>query len=324
MRRIFTLTMFAVLLINLSNAQGRATFEELDPGTGGFWNGSDGSGMFKSGPFTFHNSYNSEWGSWSGFSFTNHTDSVTAGWANQYSSIAGSGVSGSRIYATAYVFGTTRFSLAKPDTISGMYITNNTYAYLSMRNGDDFTKKFGGPEGKDPDYFRLIIDGIGSKGDTSGTVVFYLADFRDEDNSKDYIVRQWTWVDLSSLGEVAEVHFSLQSTDMGMWGMNTPAYFCADNVNGKEIVSGNIQVVKPVKDIVAYPNPFSDVLNIQLSDGSYLTEISDLQGRVVYRSYDKVNESLIIRNLGHLPRGLYLLRLKDEKSEYKTLKIQKH
>lgn len=319
----FTLSFFAVLMISFSNAQNRATFEELDPGTNGFWNGSDGSGKFKSGPYTFHNSYNSEWASWSGFSYTNHSDSVTAGWANQYSAIAGRGVSGSRNYATAYVFGTTRFSLAKSDTVTGLYITNSTYAYRSMRFGDDFTKKFGGPEGKDPDYFRLIMYGINNKRDTTGTVIFYLADFREEDNTKDYIIRDWTWVDLTGLGSVSEVHFSMESTDMGMWGMNTPAYFCVDNVNGKEIISGGIPVAGNLSDVLAYPNPFSDVLSVRLPEGSYLTEISDLQGKLVYKDYSRSGGVLEISNLGHLPRGFYILRLKDERSDYKILKIRK-
>ena len=59
---------------------------------------------------------------------------------------------------------------------------------------------------------------------------FYLADFRFADNALDYVVDSWTWVDLSSLGVVSSLSFSLASSDVGQFGMNTPAYFAMDNL----------------------------------------------------------------------------------------------
>jgi hypothetical protein len=38
----------------------------------------------------------------------------------------------------------------------GVYVTNTTYAYNSMRDGDMFAKKFGGPTGNDPDWYKLL------------------------------------------------------------------------------------------------------------------------------------------------------------------------
>jgi len=62
-------------------------------------------------------------------------------------------------------------------------------------------------------------------------VEFYLADFQFTDNAFDYILDGWTWVDLSSLGSaVKTLEFALSSSDTGMWGMNTPAYFALDNL----------------------------------------------------------------------------------------------
>ncbi|HDM77155.1 MAG TPA: DUF4465 domain-containing protein, partial [Deltaproteobacteria bacterium] len=124
------------------------------------------------------------------------------------------------------------YSLDVPREITGAYFTNTTYAYLSMRDGDAFAKKFGGDSGSDPDWFKLTITGIGESGSKTGEVDFYLADYRFDDNSKDYIVDKWTWVDLSSLGEVVALQFALSSSDSGEWGMNTPAYFAMDDLNG--------------------------------------------------------------------------------------------
>ena len=70
--------------------------------------------------------------------------------------------------------------------------------------------------------------GIDEQGESTGTVEFYLADYRD---GKADAVSEWTWVDLTSLGpNVSRLEFQLESTDVGDFGMNTPAYFAIDNL----------------------------------------------------------------------------------------------
>jgi hypothetical protein len=61
-------------------------------------------------------------------------------------------------------------------------------------------------------------------------VDFYLADYRFADSNDDYIVDSWRQVDLSSLGHATRVTFALSSSDVGMFGMNTPAYFAVDQI----------------------------------------------------------------------------------------------
>src|SRR5207249_4062813 len=110
-------------------------------------------------------------------------------------------------------------------------IANTTYAALSMLNGDSFAKKFGGASGNDPDYFLLTITGLDSQQHSTGSVDFYLADYRFANNAQDYIVSDWTTVDLSSLGlDTQTLSFGLTSSDVGDYGMNTPAYFALDNL----------------------------------------------------------------------------------------------
>jgi hypothetical protein len=99
-----------------------------------------------------------------------------------------------------------------------------------MRDGDTYAKKFGGSSGDDEDWFKLIIKGIDSEGGYSGTVEFYLADFRYANNDLDYISDDWTWVDLSSLGDVTGLEFSMASSDTYYGYMNTPSYFAMDNL----------------------------------------------------------------------------------------------
>jgi hypothetical protein len=100
-----------------------------------------------------------------------------------------------------------------------------------MRNGDSFAKKFGGENGDDPDWFKLTITGQDVAGAVTGEVDFYLADFRFANNTQDYIVHDWTFVDLTSLGDhVKCLEFGLFSSDSGQYGMNTPSYFAMDHL----------------------------------------------------------------------------------------------
>lgn len=69
--------------------------------------------------------------------------------------------------------------------------------------------------------------GIDVNGVYSGIVEFYLADYRFTD---DYIIDEWTWVDLSGLGDVVGLEFYLSSSDNNAGGMKTPGYFAMDTV----------------------------------------------------------------------------------------------
>ena len=105
------------------------------------------------------------------------------------------------------------------------YVTNNTYAVLSMTYGDGFAHAH---SYENKDWFKLVVEGIAKGGGTTGKVEFYLSDFRTPTSPG--IITEWTPVDLSPLGEVTAILFDLQSSDDNGYGMATPAYFCFDNL----------------------------------------------------------------------------------------------
>ncbi|QDT55780.1 hypothetical protein Pan44_38280 [Caulifigura coniformis] len=213
---------------------------------------------FTSGGAGFINRVDQTYGSWSGFSYSNVSDIVTPGFENQYAAYTlsdpGSGMGpGVDNYGIAFGYDDIVPNLFDPDafdptdiadlfrlpTLSlptgmaavGMYVTNTTYAALSMLGGDSFGKTFGGASGDDPDWFKLTAYGIGADGlAMAESVEFYLADYRFDDNSLDYIVDDWTWMDLSALADAKSLHFNLASSDAGDFGMNTPAYFAMDDL----------------------------------------------------------------------------------------------
>ncbi|WP_028319692.1 DUF4465 domain-containing protein [Desulfobulbus elongatus] len=242
-------TLVALFLVTTMASIGQAavaTFEDLELSANSYWSGDDSgselgtSSGFTSGDNYFANYQYVEWNLWEGFAYSNMTDTTTAGYTNQFSAITGGGVNGSANYAVAYTFtmmgqpaqtynGMTTGDYAQ--TVAGFYVTNTTYAYLSMLKGDSFAKAFGGANGMDEDWFKLTVYALDADYSRTGDAVdFYLADYRFADSSEDYIIDHWTWVDLTGLGEVYGLEFQLTSSDTGQWGMNTPAYFAMDNL----------------------------------------------------------------------------------------------
>jgi hypothetical protein len=203
-----------------------------------FYNGSSalpGPTDFTSGGAAFNNNFTNFGGGccWEGFAYSQMTDTTTPGFGNQYSAFPGAGAGGSATYAIGFTSGGSGVSKVDFGTdvlLSSVDVTNTTYAALSMQNGDAFSKRFGGASGNDPDFFKLTITGLDAFGAEIGSLEFFLADFRFADNGQDYIVDSWVAVDLSSLGPVHGLDFTLDSSDVGAFGINTPAYFALDDL----------------------------------------------------------------------------------------------
>ncbi|NMC21738.1 MAG: DUF4465 domain-containing protein [Thermogutta sp.] len=231
---------------------GTVDLEDLSLSPNSYWNGSpnNGNNTFTSGGFTFYNTFDNSWGVdvWSGFAYSNMTDTATPGYTNQYSAAAGSGAGGSANYAVGFVdaWGSPpRIAVPAGVSLVSADITNTTYPYLSMRDGDSFAKKFGGTSGDDPDWFKLTILGKDLAGNLIAPVEFYLADFRFSDNAQDYILNTWATVDLSPIASAGILEFALDSSDVGQWGMNTPAYFALDNIVFQTAGGGGQVVPEP-------------------------------------------------------------------------------
>ncbi len=171
-----------------------------------------------------------------GWSYSNVNNSTTAGFTNQWAAYPGTGVGGSGNYA----IGTTSspngafFNLPIGQAVNSLSVANTTYAALSMLNGDQFAKKFGGVTGNDPDFLRVTFTGFGAAnamGGATGSVDFLLADYRFSNNAFDYVVNNWQLVDLTSLGSARSIGIGIDGSDIGSFGLNTPAYVAIDNLS---------------------------------------------------------------------------------------------
>ena len=319
----YLLTILSISVGSLFAQQNVGDFENLTLSSESYWDGSDMSGLhnnsvfttnFSSGDYNFSNSYDTTWGAasgyWSsGWAYSNMTDSTTSGFTNQYSAKPGGG----------HPIGGANYAIGKPNSTIvfnnpiglSINITNSTYAANSMRDGDAFAKKF---TNADQDYFKLHIYGY-SNGSIADSTEFYLADFTHADSTLDYIVTDWQYVELLP-GPYDSVSFDLSSSDVGAFGMNTPAYFCIDNVGNFPLSSNTIN-----QEIInIYPNPFSDFIYINSKDSdNYTISLFNILGEIIIDK--KINLQQL--NLSNLPNGQYFLKIESESGiiNEKILKI---
>ena len=248
MKRFF-LPILMLLFVNLTTGYAEvATFDDLvptvppaqnypGPGGGQFYNGSDGAGGFTSGGVNFDNNYNAAWDSWDGWSVSNTTDLTTAGFANQYSAYnfpAGGGHSGNPndqygVFWETYGAVAPTIKFRGPVRLSDIWITNTTYAYLAVVNGDDGAGYVKGPFGAG-DFFKVTVTGYDEANNPTASLEILLADYRDANPANWFALDKWTQFNLSALGIVHGLSFDLDSSDTGAFGMNTPAFFAIDDL----------------------------------------------------------------------------------------------
>lgn len=260
-----------------------ATFEEVQLPLDAYWNGEPKAPVtsYASGNARFNVGYNTNFDYWSsGFALSNVVDTTTAGFTNMYAAIAGKGYNSTNYAVATGGAKVVLTGAALGKAVNGFYITNNTYAYLSMKNGDQFAKKFGGANGSDPDYFEVVVKGH-KNGSIKDSVIAVLADFRSANASEDYILKTWKWVDLLSLGDVDSLSFAFRSSDVGQFGMNTPGYFCMDNFTTKDALAVPLLTTGNVNPFICAGKTFdlSFTTNLDFNAGNVFTaQLSDSTG----------------------------------------------
>ncbi len=326
MKIIYLLMVLAVICSSGLNAQNKSftqitTFDSLTLGNETHWDGSDQSGIFygEHGFWNFQNEYDTSWGGYwaSGWAYSNETDIATVG--NQFSSFAGGDVSG----GGNYIIGTT--AISDPNTFylssAGLnfYVSNSTYTAISMRDGDLYAKKFGdstdasgvvdGTNGED--WLKLSIYAY-THGTLWDSVEIYLADYRFSNDSLDYILDTWEEVNLPFISD--SLRFSLTSSDIGLFGMNTPGYFCLDHITGDYFTGIEENVVDALE---IYPNPTHD--HITVGEGIGLLEIYSVAGsRVLIQN---LSDSSLV-DVSSLEPGMYLAVLRREDQVFSSKLIK--
>lgn len=181
------------------------------------------------------------------------------------------------------------FNTGKSYKAVGVYVNLNSYSYYSIEYGDSFARAF-----TNGDRFTLTIHGV-APDETEKAVEVELAAYS---NGNLTINRGWRYVDLSELGTVNELYFTMKSTDSGAYGDNTPEYFCLDKLIVEE--TGESAVSSAVADSgkISYLRSEKRVE----CPGSEFAAVYDVAGQMVMTSGDS---SFSVR---HLPAGVYIVR----------------
>jgi hypothetical protein len=299
-------------------AQTFSDFENITLAPDSYNDGSSGSGNFTSGNAVFHNTYNAAWMYWeSGFAISNQRDTAVSAsdyMTQLYKTKAGVGVDSTANFAIGQQ--NARISFSAANGAYGVLVTNTTYAYNSMALGDSFGKKFGdtlnsphsaaGINMGYPDWFKLSVIGYNGGIVNPDTVSFYLADFRFANDSMDYIVKDWQWVDLTTIGVADSLEFILTSSDTGAFGMNTPAFFCIDKFVTHDVATGI--AVTDESSVKAYPNPVTDELNVAFDSAAQRSiYVYNMLGELVAEKATTGMNSAI--DLESLSPGVYFLNV---------------
>lgn len=297
-------TCLALFLFSLVNAQ-TVDFEEFQLPESSFLNDAD-NGQFQSQDFAFENTYDSSYDFWTGWAISNMTDTITPGWTNQYSCMAGEGVNNSEHFGITYgIPDSDFFTIDEFGTVllNQMSVCNSTYAYYSLLEGDSFAKKFGGESGNDPDYFSMHLFAYDLSGELKDSATFYLADYRFDDNSQDYIIKDWTVFPIGIVGHTFTLEF--RSSDVGAGGINTPTYACIDDINYSP---PNAVFNTSIASLSCYPNPTTDQINIDPKGKTIeWIEISDNTGKTILIEHINANQVKQI-DTRDLEDGMYFLR----------------
>ena len=158
------------------------------------------------------------WGGQYGFSeggtaISNYIDANLTDHANYNYQLAVPASNGSKNFAVVYCDATIKFAAGVSRVIRSMEIGPTTYELGVVKNGDGYAASLA-----QSGYFTLTITADNGKK-------------LDVDMARDgKILDKWTKVDLTSLGAVNSLTFTMDGSDKSDYGVKHPKYFAFDNV----------------------------------------------------------------------------------------------
>lgn len=302
------------IVLDLSKSTTELTFNTEN----GSWTGTydDDAESIESQCFSFLHSAIAEWKTWWGFTASNSTDDAMP--ANtiehQWSNMAEGGillnedgtiklddfgapaVGAEMPYLVAFY---SPYMSARPIDVvfndgklydpQSVYVNLNSYAFYSVLLGDGYARAF-----TNNDAFTLTIHGVAAD-ETEKTVDVSLASCSNGDLT---IARGWKYVDLTPLGTVNEIYFTLTTTDTGDYGANTPQYFCIDKLAVTPAEGSASAIIDAEQTSIDYDRS-SKTVTITNAD---FAAVYDSLGAKVFQSDDR-SFSLV-----SLPAGVYVVK----------------
>lgn len=245
-----------VITLDLSKSLAQDNFDSVT----GAWNGTldDDVTVLESQIFSFAHGSMADYQTWWGFTASKSADNSRRDdfITYQYSNMAGGGIAvdsegkvkldeyGAPVVdpAMPYLVGFANSSFAKHPgdmlfttgksyNAIGVYVNLTTWPYYTVVDGSPYARAF-----RNGDKLMLYVHGVAA--DESEKVVE--VEMASYTNGCLSICRGWKYVDLTSLGAVNQIWYSMSSTDSGAYGDNTPTFFALDKLSVTPADEGGI------------------------------------------------------------------------------------
>lgn len=302
------------IILDLSKSTTELTFDAEN----GSWTGTydDDAEAIESQCFLFMHSAISDWKTWWGFTASNSADNrqpqntLEHQWSNmaeggillnedgtvKLDDFGAPAVSAEMPYLVAFY---SPYMSARPvDMVfndgqlydpQGVYVNLNSYTFYSVLLGDGYARAF-----TNNDDFTLTIHGVAAD-ESEKTVDVSLASCSNGDLST---ARGWKYVDLSPLGTVNELYFTLSTTDTGAYGANTPQYFCLDKLSVVPAETTAAALTGADRASISYDQSSKTVSVI----GADFAAVYDSLGAKVFQTGDPAF------SIASLPAGVYVVK----------------
>ncbi|MBR1934846.1 MAG: DUF4465 domain-containing protein [Muribaculaceae bacterium] len=269
MKKIITLIAAVAAMASASAQESTITLDINNPsnpaslefGSDGIWTGTYNETDYtylEFPPFAFSHLLGGEGSSWGGMYWDGFTISRNSGKSGWQGNMAGGGLDGAD---DPYLIGFWAEFSESADSHStelifddgnnyrpqAVYVTNIATSYSAVTNGDSYARKFD----REGDSFMLYAHGVAPSGEVR-TASIELAGYH---NGTFSALTDWTRWDLTSLGRVESIYFTMSSTDSGAYGMNTAAYFALAGMtvsNPKPTAIESIEATAPVVGVTYY------------------------------------------------------------------------
>ncbi len=303
-----------VTVLDLTNA---GSVLEFDAETGAWTDTyNDDSESIESQCFSFVHSSMSDWQTWWGFTVSNSADNSKRDnfITYQFSNMAKGGIvlnedgtvkldeAGAPVVSAEvpYLVGYySPYMAARPVDMTfndgksyeavGVYVNLTSWAYYGVQDGSGVARAF-----TNGDRFTLTVHGV-APNESEKEIEVELAAF---DNGNLTVNRGWRYVDLSPLGQINELYFTMKSTDSGAYGDNTPAYFCLDKLMVRQKETSGLNDFAGEQTTLSYDRASSAVT---VSGAEFAVDY-DATGRKVMAT-DSSEFSI-----SNLPAGVYVIR----------------
>lgn len=186
----------------------------------------------------------------------------------------------------------------------GLYVCNSPWGYYGCTSGDGFATPLQSTNG----YYKVTFHGVNTATGATTSVDYYLAERCYSDRNSDgeidendnYTNQEWSWCDLSEMGNVNLIYITMDSSDKGEYGMNTSTITCIDGI--EVAAPSSVNTVKGANN------------QVYAGDGHLYLTLAQAQEVTLYNhagievAHIQAHAGTTMHSIQHLAHGVYIVK----------------